>query len=109
MVKQLQVVAIYPNKYDVVFTDTDDSKVKEFAKQNRDAIKKKGAIKVIVNLSMQIYLQKLYKSQYYSQVFFELLPKDKNLMGLVNNLCQHINFFLDLFDKQIHEVKNHLC
>jgi hypothetical protein len=47
--KQKQVVAIYHNHYDVVFTDVNAEKVAEFAKANRTILKKQGAIKVITN------------------------------------------------------------
>lgn len=49
--KQKQVVAIYTNKYEVVFTDKDDQKVKEFAIKNRKRLKENGAIKVITNIA----------------------------------------------------------
>ena len=47
--KQRQVVAIYLNKYEIVFTDKDDEKVKQFARQHQTRLKKQGAIKVITN------------------------------------------------------------
>jgi hypothetical protein len=49
-IKQLQVVCIYPNKYEVVFTSSNSNKVKDFAKQNRSELKKAGALKVITNI-----------------------------------------------------------
>lgn len=49
LVKQKQVVAIYSNKYEVVFTSSNEKKVKEFALKNRKQLKANGAIKVIIN------------------------------------------------------------
>ena len=48
--KQKQVVAIYANSYKVMFTDTDNNKVAEYAKENRNTLKANGAIKVITNI-----------------------------------------------------------
>lgn len=47
--KQKQVVAIYDNTYKVLFTDKDPAKVIEYARLNRQQLKKDGAIKVITN------------------------------------------------------------
>lgn len=47
--KQKQVVAIYANKYKVVYTNVNPEKVAEFAKANRSRLKKEGALKVITN------------------------------------------------------------
>ncbi len=44
-----QVVAIYANKYEVVYTNKDPETVAEFAKANRSRLKKEGALKVITN------------------------------------------------------------
>lgn len=49
IIKQLQVVAIYDDKYVVVFTSKDDDEVKEYAKNNRAKLKRDGALKVITN------------------------------------------------------------
>ena len=46
---QKQVVAIYANKYEVVYTNANPEKVAEFAKTNRSKLKKEGALKVITN------------------------------------------------------------
>lgn len=46
---QKQVVAIYANKYEVVYTNANPEKVAEFAKANRSKLKKEGALKVITN------------------------------------------------------------
>ena len=46
---QKQVVAIYANKYEVVYTNANSEKVAEFAKANRNKLKKEGALKVITN------------------------------------------------------------
>lgn len=46
---QKQVVAIYANKYEVVYTNTNPEKVAEYAKANRSKLKKLGALKVITN------------------------------------------------------------
>ena len=46
---QKQVIAIYNNKYEVVYTDANPAKVAEFAKANRSKLKKNGALKVIIN------------------------------------------------------------
>jgi hypothetical protein len=47
--KQKQVVAIYANHYNVVFTSINENEVKEFAVKNRAELKKQGALKVITN------------------------------------------------------------
>ena len=46
---QKQVVAIYANKYEVVYTNANPKKVAEYAKVNRSKLKKAGALKVITN------------------------------------------------------------
>ena len=46
---QKQVVAIYDNKYEIVYTNANHKKVSEFAKANRSKLKKAGALKVITN------------------------------------------------------------
>lgn len=46
---QKQVVAIYANKYEVVYTNANPEKVSEYAKANRSNLKKAGALKVITN------------------------------------------------------------
>ena len=46
---QKQVVAIYANKYEVVYTNANPEKVAEYAKANRGKLKKAGALKVIIN------------------------------------------------------------
>ena len=46
---QKQVVAIYANKYEVVFTDANPEKVAEYVKANRRRLKKAGALKVLIN------------------------------------------------------------
>jgi len=46
---QKQVVAIYANKYEVVYTDANPEKVAEYAKANRSKLKQSGALKVIIN------------------------------------------------------------
>ncbi len=51
-VKQKQVCVVYPNKYDIVYTNTDPKKVVEWAKKNRESLKKKGATKVFVNIGL---------------------------------------------------------
>jgi hypothetical protein len=48
-IKQKQVVAIFANKYEVVFTDSDSEKVVAYARKNRKLLKNQGAIKVITN------------------------------------------------------------
>lgn len=47
--KQKQVVAIYANKYEVIFTDPDEEIVLAYARKHRQALKKAGALKVITN------------------------------------------------------------
>ena len=47
--KQKQVVVIYADKYEVIYTHTDPELVVEFAKANRKKLKKNGALKVITN------------------------------------------------------------
>ena len=49
LIKQKQVVAIYANTYKIVYTNKDSAKVKEFCNLNRKALKKEGALKVIMN------------------------------------------------------------
>lgn len=46
---QKQVVAIYANKYEVVFTNANPDKVAEYAKANRSILKQAGALKVLIN------------------------------------------------------------
>ncbi len=46
---QKQVVAIYANKYEVVYTNENSEKVAEYAKANRSKLKKAGALKVLIN------------------------------------------------------------
>ena len=49
LIKQKQVVAIYENSYNVVFTSKNENEVKEFAIKNRTELKNQGALKVITN------------------------------------------------------------
>jgi hypothetical protein len=49
IIKQKQVVAIYENSYEVVYTDPDPKKVIEYARANRTTLKRGGALKVITN------------------------------------------------------------
>lgn len=44
-----QVVAIYPNKYEVLFNSREQKTVTAWAAKNRTMIKKSGALKVITN------------------------------------------------------------
>lgn len=47
--KQRQVVVIYADRQEVVFTDTDEEAVYAYARKHRQALKKYGALKVITN------------------------------------------------------------
>ena len=47
--KQKQVVVIYGNSYNVIFTSNNENEVKYFAAKNRVELKKQGALKVITN------------------------------------------------------------
>lgn len=51
-IKQKQVVAIYANSYNIVFTSKNNNEVKEFALKNRKSLKKQGALKVITNIGI---------------------------------------------------------
>jgi hypothetical protein len=48
--KQKQLMAIYANKYEVVYTHANPEMVSRFAKENRSRLKKAGALKVITNI-----------------------------------------------------------
>lgn len=50
--KEKQVIAIYANKYVIVYHNFNSDKVREFAKNNRAKLKKEGALKVITNTGL---------------------------------------------------------
>lgn len=51
-IKQKQVCVVYPTKYEIAYTNQDDKKVVEWAKKNRQSLKKKGATKVFINIGL---------------------------------------------------------